>query len=205
MKVAISFSGLPRITEHSVSSWKWMIENFSCDVYFHLWDTNNENVKVLFEHFKPIVIQVEPLREFNVEFYKDRLQQSNPYNVLSMWSSIYESIKLIKNSHINYDIVVRARTDVAFEHFSFEKNQGITIPGKAAEIYTWNNKQYPGWHDMMAYGNIESMQTYADTLHAIPKIYSQGSPFFSEFFLSTHLHQERIPVTHHAVHADIVR
>jgi hypothetical protein len=57
----------------------------------------------------------------------------------------------------------------------------------------------------MAYGDVESMLVYASTLHQIKGIYDEGSQFFSEFFLSTHLYRSKTNTTHHAMHADIAR
>lgn len=204
-KIAISFSGLPRYVPDAIKSWQWLIDTYKCDVFMHLWHTDFESVETILKIFRPIKFAVEPLRNLDVSAYIDRLQGSNPYDVFSMWSSIGESIDLIATHSNTYDRIVRARLDVAFENFEFLDSHGVVIPGKPAEVFKWANQRYPGWHDMMAYGDLYHMQQYANTLHSISTVYAEGSPFFSEFFLSTHLHRNKIPVTHHAVYADIVR
>lgn len=205
MRVAISFSGLPRIKPQALAAWQRMISQHDCHVYMHVWNTDIEEISVLLQRLKPVACSIEPPIVFDVSCYTERLQESNPQSVFSMWTSISRSMSLVESSCIQYDRVVRARFDVGFDDFDFLDTSGIVIPGKPAEIYSWQGKRYCGWHDMMAYGDMSSMKQYANTLHAIPRIYQQSSPFFSEFFLSTHLFETQTSVTHHSVWADIIR
>jgi hypothetical protein len=186
-------------------AWEGLIKNTSANVYMHLWNTGDGAAEKMVEIYSPVSYSIENFRNFDVSQYTERLQYSNPYNVLSMWTSISESINLVLGSKQTYDIVIRARSDVEFDQFQFLNNHGVIIPGKPAEIYEYNGERYPGWHDMIAYGNLSSMREYANTLYSIPTIYSEGSPFFSEFFLSTHLYRTKTNVTHHNIYADIVR
>lgn len=205
--VAISFSGLPRIVPRALDCWQHLISKYNTDVFMHVWDTGDNSAQFLCERFSPVSCFIEKPRQFlYANDYKLRTIHSDPYNVFSMWSSIYESMNMIKQREQLYDIVVRARFDVEFDHqLELVHNNEITIPGKSAEVYEYRNEKYPGWHDMMAYGSLDNMAMYADTLNVIPRIYSEGSPFYSEFFLSTHLHRIPINVTHYDIYADIVR
>jgi hypothetical protein len=205
MPVAIAFSGLPRIKTHALESWQRLCKKHRCHVFFHVWQTDHAAINHLVSLFSPLMCRVETPRIFDVSNYQDRLVSSDPYSVFSMWTGINESISMAINSGIDYGRIIRARFDVAFDDFDFLDSHGVVIPGKAAEIYEFQGLRYPGWHDMMAYGDPISMKTYADTLNAISGIYQEGSPFFSEFFLSTHLFRSKMAVTHHAVYADIVR
>lgn len=205
MHVAVTFSGLPRSPLQGLSSWQGLIAEYNADVFMHLWDTGDGDAQRLVEIFRPVKHVIEPLRSFDTSCYTDRLQHSNPFNVFSMWTSISESINLALGHGQQYDTIVRARTDVGFDSFKFLDVHGVVIPGKPAEVYEYQGKRYNGWHDMMAYGDPASMRAYADTLYALPGIYAEGSPFFSEFFLSTHLFRTKTNTTHHAVFADVIR
>lgn len=205
MKVAVSFSGLPRNVPRAIECWKNFIEKHNADVFVHMWNTN-DNVISLLQCFSPISYFVEQPLNFIINDYQDRLINSNPYNVLSMWHSIYESMKLIKRTNMLYDIIVRARFDVEFDsNLELMSTADIIIPGKPAELYNYNGETYSGWHDMIAYGNIKGMSLYANTFNEISEIYNTGSPFFSEFFLSTNLHKHNANVVHQDVYANIAR
>lgn len=206
MRVAISFSGLPRIVPSALECWERLISRHSADVYLHAWNTDADAIRVLGDRLKPVSMLVESPRDFPcLDHYKERAQHCDPHSVFSMWTSIQESIMLMQRRGTTYDRVVRARTDVIFEDFDFLDTHGVVIPGKPAEIYFWKDQRYPGWHDLMAYGDQDSMVEYARTLETIPGTYQEGSPFFSEFFLSTHLFRSRINTTHHGIFADIMR
>lgn len=190
----------------AISSWQLFVNRFSADVYVHAWDEGTGMVSELIGAFDPIMVCIEKPRQFHMlDQFSERCVHSNPYSVFSMWTSINESMQMVRRRGVGYDRVIRARFDVDFEQFDLLDTHGVIIPGKPAEIYEYQGSRYPGWHDMMAYGDLDSMLVYADTLHKIPSIYSEGSPFFSEFFLSTNLFRTNTNVTHHAVHADIVR
>ena len=205
MQVAVSFSGLPRLVTRGLYSWEGLITRYNADVFMHLWDTGDGQAQQLVEVFKPVKWAINPVKQFDTSAYTERLQYSNPANVLSMWTSISASIDLVMSHNRSYDVIVRARSDVEFDQFKFLNSHGVVIPGKPSEVYEYQGNRYPGWHDMIAYGDPESMQTYASTLHAIPEIYAEGSPFFSEFFLSTHLFRTKTNTTQHATFANIIR
>lgn len=206
MRVAVSFSGLPRAVPAALACWARLITRYRADVYMHLWNHETGSISNILEMFNPVSCSIESLREFpEITHYRERAVSSDPYSVFSMWTSIRESMSLIEKSGKTYDRVVRARLDVAFDDIEFLDSHGVVIPGKPAEIYSFKGQRYPGWHDMMAYGDQPSMLAYSGTLMEIPSIYSEGSPFFSEFFLSTHLFRSKINTTHHGVFADIVR
>lgn len=204
--MAISFSGLPRVVAPALECWKRFITKHSADVYMHTWNTDADATRSLLDALAPDAALIESLRDFgDLDRYKERAQSSDPFGVFSMWTSIRESMQLIERRGKRYDRIVRARTDVMFDDFDFLDVHGIVVPGKPAEIYCWNGMRYPGWHDLMAYGDHDGMMEYSSTLDAIPSIYDEGSPFFSEFFLSTNLFRKRINTTHHGIFADIIR
>lgn len=205
MRVAVSFSGLPRIRHRAIYSWEGLIRKYNADVFMHIWETGDGETEKVKSIFPAAQCVSDPQEIFDTSDYTERLQYSNPQNVFSQWTSIWRSMNLVYSHNTSYDVVVRARLDVEFDQFDFLDTHGVKIPGKPAEVYHWQGFRYPGWHDMMAYGDPDSMRAYADTLWKIPQIYREGSPFFSEFFLSTHLFRSKINTTHHAVFADIVR
>lgn len=204
MKVAVSFSGQPRIINNALKSWKRLIQTYNADVFIHAWNDNNYSAQSLCEMFSPKLSIIDEPKQFNVDLYTERLIYSNPQNVLSMWTSILSSFNLTR-SYNDYDIIIRGRFDVGFDPFELTLSDGITIPGKPSETYNYFGKIYNGWHDMIAYGDPISMSKYCHTLNVIPILYSQGGPFFSEFFLSTNLFISNINVIHQNVWADIIK
>jgi hypothetical protein len=206
MRIAVSFSGLPRIVPRSLDCWKNLIARYRADVYLHTWNTDAKAIRELTSVLSPRAMMIETPRVFvDIDRYAERACFCDPYSVFSMWTSIAESMKMAERCGVGYDRIIRARTDVVFEEFQLLDVHGVVIPGKPAEIYDWQGQRYPGWHDLMAYGDTESMLAYADTLQQIQGIYDEGSQFFSEFFLSTHLYRSKTNTTHHAIHADIAR
>ena len=205
LDVAVSFSGLPRLRQRAIYSWEGLIRKYNADVFMHIWETDDGETEKVKNIFPMVKFISEPQEIFDTSHYTERLQSSNPQNVFSQWTSIWRSMNLVYSHTKTYDVVVRARLDVEFAQFDFLDTHGVKIPGKPAEVYNWQGKRYPGWHDMIAYGDPDSMRAYTETLWKIPQIYREGSPFFSEFFLSTHLFRSKINTTHHAVFADIVR
>ena len=119
MRVAISFSGLPRIKPQALAAWQRMISQHDCHVYMHVWNTDIEEISVLLQRLKPVACSIEPPIVFDVSCYTERLQESNPQSVFSMWTSISRSMSLVESSCIQYDRVVRARFDVGFDDFDF--------------------------------------------------------------------------------------
>lgn len=204
MKVAVSFSGLPRNIDRALYSWQKLIHQYNADVFIHTWDDNNYSGQQLCEIFKPVLSIIDQPIELDISKYKERLIHSDPYSVLSMWTSINKSINLT-TSYYCYDLIIRGRFDVAFNNLELIFSDGIKIPGKPPEIYNYNGDKYNGWHDMIAYGDQDSMKLYCQTLNYIPKLYDVGGPFFSEYFLSTTLKILNVNVMHQNIWADIIR
>lgn len=202
--VAISFSGLPRIVPTALESWKRLIHQYNADVFIHTWDDNNYSGQKLCEIFKPVLSIIDQPAELDTSKYKERLIHSDPYSVLSMWTSINKSINLT-TSYDCYDIIIRGRFDVAFDNLELTFSDSIKIPGKPPEKYNYNGSTYNGWHDMIAYGDQNSMNLYCSTLNFIPELYDNNGPFFSEYFLSTTLKILNANVIHQNIWADIVR
>lgn len=219
MNMIIMFSGLPRIVEPAISFWKEFIKRHDADVAIHTWDDGTGNDQKLIKIFNPIVYWVDkPLDTASSLPFSDRLVYSNPYSVMSMWTSVKRchdmatSVLIGVDQHYariikKYDVYMRARFDVIGEQFNLLPvlENEVVFPGKPAEEYSFKNEKYPGWQDHIAYGGQYGMTMYCMTQYIINDIYNEGSPFFSEFFLSTGLHRHKIKTTHQSVWTDIIR
>lgn len=133
MKVALMLTGLARkVEEGYVGYWKHIIDNNDVDLYLQAWYSKADNVTN--HEDSDIVSKVYPNAKYiNIEtpfkFTKYREGINNPNNDKSRpledfdvygnfrsfpmfysWESTY---KEIKNSHINYDCVIRSRYDIS--------------------------------------------------------------------------------------------
>jgi hypothetical protein len=124
MKVALLLSGLARKVEEGYNiTWKHIIDNYDTDVYLHSWkDEEWEKVSQFYPNAKSIHIQ-EP---FKFTSYKQGIKlphndTSRPlpqYDVMSCfrqfpmiysWQNVFQ---LMKDTQIQYDLVIRSRYDL---------------------------------------------------------------------------------------------
>lgn len=99
--------------------------------------------------------------------YKDRQTQCNPYNCLPMFYKMHQSFYLMvdhaRSNLINYDIIVRLRTDLLFTQpmkFTKPDENRLYFP----TIENWGRNDFL-INDQFGYGNPYVMNIYM-TLHA---------------------------------------
>lgn len=218
-KVAVCFSGLPRITSNiTVQQWQHYIEKYNADVFIHTWVSDNselDNARRKFtELFKPIVVKYEQPRQYPIEEYQERVWWSVVvYNVFSAYAGIYESnnlaIQYSKQKGFEYDYIIRARFDVLTEGLTLEPTNGVVITSdhnKHRIKFNYRDLTLTGLNDLVAYGSPSAMAVYSDVINHIPVLYKEdGVDMCSEILLSAHLFKQDIPVELKPIKTTIVR
>lgn len=135
MKIAISFYGQPRFYKEAFTQWERYINFLNADVYVHTW-WGEDMVGELYPcapHAKPFLHNKDMLVKGDVieginKLYKPKGLEYNSYKTFPtpIWATKntlkehavfvfytqYRSKELIKESNIDYDIVIRTRMDL---------------------------------------------------------------------------------------------
>lgn len=202
-KIAICFSGLPRLSQLTVTKWQQFISEYDIDVFVHTWHepetVRSQTVSYIAEAFKPKQLVIENSKQFNTARYNERIwpYKSQPKNVLSLWYSVKQSIELALNWD-QYDIICRARFDWWCESIVLNKFDGLTVPddpGLCNHHFTYKNKRYLAHNDQFGYGPPDVMKIYGSTVDRIPWLYSDdGVDFCNELFLTATLISNNVPI-----------
>ena len=128
MKVAISFHGQPRFYKEMAPQWRKLIDALNADVYIHTWwgeDMIGERYgcaphaeKYLYdEHMtvtKELPSEMEELYQpTKIEYTSTKVNNIRKQeHIYYQFYTQYRSKELIKESGIDYDVVIRTRFDV---------------------------------------------------------------------------------------------
>jgi hypothetical protein len=101
---------------------------------------------------------------------------------------------LTKTFGIDYDIVVRVRTDIMFDDkLDIVKNNMLNVPFGRVKTQNWENSD--GIADLFAYGSPKLMDYYSTCLFYMMEHINNGHYMVPhEHFLHTHLNKVSIPV-----------
>jgi hypothetical protein len=222
MRVALCFSGLPRMVENTARYWhNSIITRYPTDVFIHTWDwcdiwnPNTQLKHTLMSLYQPRVLEISTPKTFDTSMYVDRIwpHRTTPAGVLSQWYSVQKSIEfkqeLEQAQGSEYDIVVRARFDWYLNNHSLIQNNAVNValtPTLDGHRFLWNQQPHTGINDQFAYGSSSLMNQYAKLFDNIPNLYSaQGVDFCSELFLKAHLLDCNIEVCDHEMQNGITR
>lgn len=218
-RVAICFSGLPRLTHiMPTTRWQQYIKKYNADVFIHSWILDNEsrkdNVDRITSLFNPKIMKLEKSRVYPLEHYNQRIWSTViPYNVFSAYASIYECMKLVNNysalNNFNYDYVIRARFDVAVDNLNLEPVEGVAVPDdpdKHCLKFNYRGLELFGINDLVAYGNQHFMTLYSNVFENIHNLYhGEGVDMCSELFLTSNLVRQQVPIVFRQFKTNIVR
>ena len=219
MKIAICFSGQIRELDKSLEYWKNIIQKYNIDVYGSFWETD-EDSKSFFNQLNPKNVEYEDFNSFqptidifnqevSVPVCSEPIEDKNSHrvinfglhpndidyimknNILSMWYKVWRANILSKKE--NYDIVIRARTDIYFDEIEIEKNDYLNIPwGWRCNTY-WDGCGGP--IDMFAYSKPEIMDFYSSVFLYLTRFLKEDQYFFpAENVLKAHLSQIDISI-----------
>lgn len=173
MKVAICISGQTRNYTKFYELFKRNVLGVipNSDIYISTWAEDNINqVKFL---FNPKQIEVEyynpnQLIDYNKfsQFSKQFQNGSNavPENQVPMYYKMWRCNEMVKDSDIEYDLVIRTRFDHIYAT-PLDIYQLYEATKSKKTIYTYIDPlpQYPGWlYDGLAMGTPEVMNTYSE-------------------------------------------
>ena len=220
MRVAVCFSGLPRLHAHNaILAWHRIISKYSADVFIHTWintDQHNSIDNRLAGEFKPKILKYEPLRKLNVDMFTDRIwPTADAYRMLSGFIGIRESIGLAiqyaEHQHFEYDFIIRGRFDVAVDTFELEPVEcnGVVVPDdpdKHGLQFTYRGEQLWGINDLIAYGSSQAMHLYSITDQHMHSLYrDEGVDVCPEIFLTASLKKQQVPIMFQKINHHIVR
>ena len=203
LKIAICFSGHLRDLFRTNKYWTSMIDKYDMDVYASFWDIENEKHGDLFSEFKgvykPLNFEVESYSNFEqstmsylrhgitspTNLHQYLRQSTSNFGFLPMWYKVWRSNLLTKTSDVDYDIVIRARTDTYFENLSIEYNDFLNVPQGRVKTPLPNSE---GVSDLFAYGRVDIMDYYSTCFFNIMEHVNKGFYIVPhEYFLRTHL------------------
>lgn len=223
MRVAVCFSGHLRDSEKTFPFWKEFIERYNADVYASFWEDStapqsdevvkSENPSYFNKWFKPKVIEWENnkvFRETTLNLFKEEIlsprypqvskglpEEDASYTetgmILSMWYKVWRANTLCQ-THGQYDIIVRARTDVYLKSpLVLEENSHLNLPVGLVYNRDWENCF--GWVDLIFYGNPEIMN-YTSSLFLYLTRYLKEGHYFNptENVLRVHLAQKEMKI-----------
>ena len=211
-KIAICFSGEIRDLERTKDYWIKLIKEYDMDVYASLWDVENKKIGDTFDNFHRLYdvkkTEVESFKSFEKSTLSQLRMGINPPNslqqhlrdscmnfgTLSMWYKIWRANLLTKELDIDYDIVIRARTDIFFdEQLDITENEMFNIPYGRVKTSDW--KDSDGICDLFAYGSPELMDYYSTCLFYMMEHLNKDYYMVPhEFFLHTHLNKVSVPI-----------
>lgn len=206
-KVAICFSGLIRDLDYTKDFWLELIDKYDIDVYASFWDIESPDKNDTISNFKSIYnvknLEIEKYSNFKKSTLDVVNKQIEPSSILlpelqkyakefhtySMWYKIWKSNMLTKNSSVEYDIVIRARTDSYLEgDIELLRNNLFNVP--VGRVYTDNLPKSEGINDIFGYGNPRVMDYVSSTFLYLLRYLNEGHYMIPpEHFLHVHLNE----------------
>lgn len=226
MKIAVCYSGMFRNFQNNVdNNIKHLISKYNSDVYLSFWDIYGfdtfrtkfdiKNNDEILEDVKEDVLNKLNPKNFEFELYSklndffeeegNKYKHSTnppPYckNVLSMWYKVEKCGKMVEDSGINYDVIIRLRSDISFN------SDLILQQPKENTIYSplqgsWNSSM----NDQIAYGNKEVMYIYHDMYNKLDNIWLNWSTNVApESILYRHMENNNIIMESFDLHYDLL-
>jgi len=185
MKIALCFSGQPRAFRQGYEFYKRnLLDHYDVDVIFHSWNTN-DNQSYL-DLYQPVLYKFDDTVTADLSKYTRREAEiKHPkFNTYAMYYTMNECRKLLESTTVEYDWVVRARTDYALNlkiNFETLNNSKIYLP----DDYVAPNKD--AGNDQFAFGSKSNMIKYMSTFDNMDRYYDQGVIFNGEDMMSANL------------------
>ena len=225
MKIAICYSGMFRNFQKNVDNHiEHLISKYDCDVYLSFWDVygfgavnikssiedndyiTEQDKEEILSKLKPKNFEFESYNElenfFDLEGKKYDESGFAPFckNVLSMYYKIQKCGEMVKNSGIDYDLILRLRGDVFFNEdliLQLPKENTVYHPERASWTKAMN--------DQLGYGNKEVMYIYYDLYNKLPEIWTKGtSRGAPEHYLYHHMVNNNISMELQDINYDLL-
>lgn len=222
MRVALCFSGNIRDLEETKFFWLDLIEKYKIDVYASFWDIENVNIgdtvdnfariynakKIEIENYSIFKETTQDFASMNIEspnglaqFFKDT---SKNFAQLPMWYKVWKCNMLSKQLGMEYDLVIRARTDIILDdNFDIVLNNMLNVP-MGSNNSMWINSN--GINDCIAYANPKIMDYYSVLyLHMMEYLKSGHYLFPPEHFLAVHFSKVHLEIRYFPNYMTITR
>ena len=223
MKVALCFSGHMRDLNETKNFWTDLIKKYDIDVYASFWDIENpelgDTIKEFEKVYTPKRLEVESykiFKETTQDIASCNIQSpqmlspffqsiSKTFGQLSMYYKIWKCNMLSKQLGIEYDLVIRARTDIVLdEQFEIIHNNMLNVPVGSMMCITYPNSD--GLNDCFAYGPPKIMDYYAFIFLQMMEYLKAGHYAFPpEHFLAVHFSKVHIQIRFFANYMMITR
>ena len=213
MKVAIALSGLPRLSNVTSASWGRIIGKFNADVFIHTWCQSPEIDQIVYDQlnlmFNPKIIRIDPLLNIDVSPYPNRHWPCiDVYRSLSMWNSIKFAHNMILE-YSSYDIIIRGRLDWYVKNLEIITYDSLVLPydtDKFVLQFDYKGQKVYGYNDAFAYGNVDNMSKYVNTLDLIYDLYTnEGVDYCPENFLTASLIRQNVPLILQKMEQKLIR
>ena len=121
-------------------------------------------------------------------------ESCNRFGTMAMWYKIWRANLLTKMYNVDYDVVIRVRTDILFdEKMVIENNNMLNVPFGRVTTQNWKNSD--GIADLFAYGSPQLMDYYSTCFFYMMEHINDGNYMVPhEHFLTTHMNRVSVPV-----------
>jgi len=188
-KIALCFSGFIRDIDKTKDFWNSLIEKYDIDLYGSFWDDESgddtiQNLKKIYNfkelefekysNFKKSTLDViTPYITPPSNLLSSLVDYSKKFHTLSMWYKIWKANMISKSLDIEYDIVIRGRTDTTMnQNLKIELNKYLNIPSGKVRTDNWPNSD--GLCDIFAYGEPKLMDYYSSIYLNLLEYVNQG-------------------------------
>ena len=228
MKIALCISGHLRKFEQTFSSLnEFFIKRYNVDIFIHTWDklgfncqyksdltldsttSKSAHINNLYNP-KKIIIEsssfIEHLKN-EANSYAPHLKYcpKHPGHMASMFYKIYACNELRKKyeleTGINYDLVVRCRSDLMIQNY-------IRLPNKYVANKVWIPKSISsqGWYtDQFAIGGPNEMDLYSSAYFDLPEYFLNKNEYYPEKFLAWSFAKKDLSIIPHDINFFILR
>ena len=191
MKIALCFTGQARSFQKGFEYYKKnLLDHFDVDVYIHTWQFDGE--KELENLYKPLRMLTEETLVVDADTKYTNTPNPQKYPPRFTYSALYsinECRMLMMSSGIEYDWVIKTRTDYALN---------VQIPFEQLDntkLYIPNCRMVPErdfGNDQFAFSSQENMNKYMSTFLNLDKYYNAGTSFIGEDLMKANLHEHEL-------------
>ena len=191
MKIALCFTGQARSFQKGFEYYKKnLLDHFDVDVYIHTWQFDGE--KELENLYKPLRMLTEETLVVDADTKYTNTPNSQKYPPRFTYSALYsinECRMLMMSSGIEYDWVIKTRTDYALN---------VQIPFEQLDntkLYIPNCRMVPErdfGNDQFAFSSQSNMDKYMSTFQNMDKYYEAGTQYIGENMMQANLHEHNL-------------
>ena len=220
-KIALCFSGFIRDIDKTKDFWNPLIEKYDIDLYGSFWDDESgddtiQNLKKIYNfkelefekysNFKKSTLDViTPYIEPPSHLVSNLIHYAKNFPTLSMWYKIWKANMLSKSLDIDYDIVLRGRTDTLMnKDLKIELNKYLNVPSGKVKTDNWPNSD--GVCDIFAFGEPKLMDYYSSIYLNLLEYVNQGHYMIPpENLLRVHMSKVDIDIRFFVCNLEITR